>query len=197
MRQVTGRTNPKIMPQKMSIRLWSDGHSFPREQLKALREQRGVGDVEIELLSSRTTLVPACCFSPEQAESLLSLAGQPCHDTETAVWSDAWEGVVAVMAIDRATLEQLPKSVRFTSPLLSLKGETKESVLLARYENLLYIKVWDARLRLAEVIRVDSEEDLLYYLTRLGEVLPLRNYSLVVAGDDSKSLRKVVKKYFK
>lgn len=185
------------MPQKMSIRLWSDGHSFPGEQFKTLREQVGEGGVEIELLSPRTTLVPATCFTPEQAESLLSLAGQPCHDTETAVWSDAWDGVVAVMAIDRATLEQLPKSVRFTSPLLALKSDSPQSVLLARYENLLYIKVWDRRLRLAEVIRVESEEDLLYYLTRLGEVLPLRNYSLEVAGEEPKSLRKLVKKYFK
>lgn len=185
------------MPQKMSIRLWSDGHSFPGEQLKTLREQVGEGGVEIELLSPRTTLVPATCFTPEQAESLLSLAGQPCRYDETAVWSDAWEGVVAVMAIDRATLEQLPKSVRFTSPLLALKTESPQSVLLARYENLLYVKVWDMRLRLAEVARVETDEDLLYYLARLGEVLPLRSYSLVATGDEPRKLRKLVKKYFK
>ena len=178
----------------MSIRLWSDGHSFPGEQLQAWPE----GDpLRIELLSPRTTLVPASAFRPEEAEAILHLAGLGCCDSEQAVWSEEVEGRVVVMAIDTATLNLLPAGKAFTSPLVTLKAQARHTVLLARYGSLLYVKIWEEELRLAEVIRTETEEDLLYYLTRLGEVISLRGYSLEVAGDEPRKLSKLVKNLFK
>ncbi len=178
----------------MSIRLWSDGHSFPREQVEAARSG---GVLSVELLSPRTTLVPAELFRPEEAAELLRLAGLPCRESECLVWSAAEEGMVAVMAIDCATRELLPPTCSFTSPLLASNPGAANMALLSRFDNLLYIKVWEKELRLAEVLNVVSDEDAIYYLTRLAEVIPLRNYSLVVAGDEAHGLRKLVKKLFK
>ncbi|MBE6195640.1 MAG: hypothetical protein E7137_00915 [Rikenellaceae bacterium] len=178
----------------MSIRLWSDGHSFPREQLEAAKSG---GGLSVELLSPRTTLVPAPHFRPEEAAELLRLAGLPCRESECAVWSDPEEEVVAVMAIDRATHDLLPPQTLFTSPLLAQNPGVENIALLSRYENLLYIKIWERTLRLAEVLKVENDEDLIYFLTRLGEVIPLGEYSLVVAGDEPQKLRKLVKKLFK
>ncbi len=196
MRPVTGRTNPTVQTDKMSIRLWSDGHSFPRE---ALLEARQMGDrvVEVELLTPRSTLVPAPCFDPDEASKLLQAAGLAERETEAVVWSEPLEEQVVVMAIDRAVLPLLPATVHYTSPLLTLHSAAPHTICLARYEDLLYIKVWDEELRLAEVLQVASDADLIYYVARLGEWLPLRNYELQVEGDRPGAVRKMVKKYFK
>lgn len=184
----------------MSIRLWSDGHSFPREALqKALcgTVPKGEEPLCIELLSPRTTLAPEAARGVEQPEELLRLAGVPCRENECALWSEAVEGIVAAMAIDRSTHQQLPEGCSFTSPLLdnSLRGE--HVVALSRYENLIYIKVWGQELRLAEVITVAGNEDLIYYISRLGELIPLREYTLRTGGESPRELQKLLKNYFK
>jgi DNA primase len=64
--------------------------------------------------------------------------------------------------------------------------------LLMEDDNYTLSKIWQRK-----EVHVESDEDLLYYLAHLGEVLPLRSYSLVATGDESRKLRKLVKKYFK
>lgn len=178
----------------MSIRLWSDGHSFPAELSQSIAQKQSV---EVELLAPRTTLVPAELFHADQAAEYLRLAGLPCRESELPVWSESRQGVVAVMAIDRSVRELLPAQVTFSSPLLEAEMQTPNTLWIARFGELLYIKVWDEALRLAEVLSITGGEDLLYYIGRLGEWLPLKNYTLRVEGEEPRELRKLLKNYFK
>lgn len=178
----------------MSIRLWSDGHSFPREQVEACKDN---AECLVELLTPRSTLVPLSYFTPEAAEELLLLAGLPCRESECAVWSEASDGVVAVMAIDRSTRDLLPVKTSFTSPLLAANPGGEYHALISRYEKLLYIKIWEKKLRLAETLTVANDEEVIYYLSRLEEVFPLRQYTLQTAGEKPRELRKLLKNYFK
>ncbi len=176
----------------MSIRLWSDGHSFPAELQGGIDK----GALLVELLSPKTTLVPAAEFRSEEAAEYLRLAGLPCRESESAVWSNESADIVAVMAIDRSVRELLPANVEFTSPLLTAPKPAAQSLWAARYEELIYIKVWEDEVRLAEVLTLHSEEDLLYYIEQLGRWLKLKNYTLKVEGDEPRSLLKRLKNYF-
>lgn len=176
----------------MSIRLWSDGHSFPAELQGGIDK----GALIVELLSPKTTLVPATLFCSDEASDYLRLAGLSCRESEVAVRSGEYADMVAVMAIDRSVKELLPADAEFTSPLLTGEIPTTPTVQIARYEELLYIKVWDGSLRLAEVITIRSREDLLYYIERLDKWMSLKNYTLCVEGEEPKQLRKLLKNYF-
>lgn len=176
----------------MSIRLWSDGHSFPELP-------NAEAPLTVELLGRKTTLVPAEAFAPEQAAAMLEWCGLQCSRTERAVWSEAQEGKVAVMAIDENTLARLPHEVRFTSPLLRL-GPQAQSLALERHGNLLYIKLWRSEgLTLAEVVRIDGEADVLYFLAELSRICPLKPLTLRLVGKEAAELRsnRLLKSQFK
>lgn len=150
------------------------------------------------ILTHKTTLVPAEIFRPEEATLCLEFCGLRCEASECVVWSEPREGVVAVMAADRSVVEQYPKGTPYRTPLLEGPvAPTEPTVWLAGYGNLLYIKVYDPTLRLAEVLHLESEEDILYYVATLGEMIPTRKYRLQTAGEDPAVLKRLLKSQFK
>ncbi|MBQ8307212.1 MAG: DUF3822 family protein [Alistipes sp.] len=176
---------------KMSIRLWSDGHSFP-----TTHSTMDPTKVVVEFLSPKTTLVPADLYQEEQAAEYLSLAGMPCSKEEIAIRTSPQEGCVAVMAINRALREQLPEQATFTSPLLPTESPTTPTAILEQHGNLLYIQLWNPSLQLAEVLPIQQQEEILYYLARLAQLFPLKGMKLQCRGEEPKRLRKVAQTYF-
>lgn len=198
MRQETGKTNSPNSGYKVSIQQSLDGHSF---SVPALPETDG-GVLEVEVLTSRTQLVPAAYFSAEHAAELLAAAGLAPGVDETVVWSDPQAEVVAVMALPRALREQLEskfRQVSYTTPLLESPAPTAKSVWLYRVGTLLYIKVatGERQLALAEVIPAPEEPDIRYFLERLAAAFPLQEYTLQAAGENPKRLCKQFGRLFK
>lgn len=198
MKQVTG-SNTRGSAKKVSIQLALDGHSFCIAGLNA--EFAGDEPVEVEVLTPRTTLVPRELFAPEAAGGLLAAAGMPALAGERIVWSDAEAEIVAVMAVGGdvydAVAGKLGAHARFTTPLLGGSQPETATVWMLRTACLLYIKVYDGGLRLAEVIPAPADADVLYFTERLGVNYSLPGFTLRAAGSEAKALCKLIRKRFK
>lgn len=188
MRRETGKTNPSAAHDEVSIRLWSDGHSFP--ELPA-----APGPLRVVVLGRKCTLVPAEEFREEEAARYLELCGLACSASECAVRSPETNGRVAVMALERSVCGRLPAGTVFSSPLLDAE-EPQQTVRMERYENLLYIKVYAPSLRFAEAVRCDTEADVLYYTGLLAGEFPLGRLTLSLKGEGCANLRKLLKAQF-
>lgn len=183
MRPETGKTNSPEPNDKMSIRLRSDGHSFPEFP-------NGACPGTIELTGRKTVLVPAEAFRPDRAETFLAWSGLACDASERAVWSAEREGRVAVMAIARELFDRLPREVRFSSPLLRME-ERPRSLVLERHGDLLYVKLSkESGLTLAEVVRIGEDADVLYCAAELSRICPLKRLTLRLSGPEAAALRK-------
>ena len=197
MKQATG-SNSATPSKEMSIRLRSGGHSFPKE-LPA--EYAAADRVVCSVLTHKTLLVPAEVFERESAPNYLSLAGLGCAETECAVYSDPQRQQIAVMAVDKECRRQLAETagdrVTFTSPLLFQPKFAGQGAWLIHTDGLLYIKIYDNVLRLAEVVRAQGTADVLYYLGRLDRTFPLKTYPLCLSGSDTlaRQLRKYLGMY--
>ena len=105
------------------------------------------------------------------------------------------------MAFDRTAIEALrtryADALHFATPLLGRFEPSVPAVLLDKRGGILYIKVYDRSLRLAEVVPAASEEDLLYVMESLNRVYALRSYEAQPAGTFSASERKLLRRYFK
>lgn len=194
MKQVTG-SNPEAPSKEMSIRLRPDGHSFPAT-LPAGFET--ADRIRCSVLTYKTVLVPAEVFERESAANYLALAGLGCMESECAVYSEPQRQQIAVMAVDRAQHRLLTEGagdrIVYTSPLLHRPDFPKQGVWLMHTDGLLYLKVYDDGLRLAEAVRAQGTTDVLYYLGRLGRSFPLGNFPIVLSGSDT--LARQLRKYF-
>ena len=197
MKQVTGSNNPSV-PQRVSIQQPLDGHSFSASALPEAAPDEGI---VCELLTAKTLLVPAEEFDPQAAGALLAAAGMAPDATESAVWSEPEGEAVGVMAFDRTAIEALrtryADALHFATPLLGRFEPSVPAVLLDKRGGILYIKVYDRSLRLAEVVPAASEEDRLYVMESLNRVYALRSYEAQPAGTFSASERKLLRRYFK
>lgn len=198
MRQETGKTNLPQSGYKVSIQQSLDGHSFSVPALPGTDD----GMLEVEVLTTRTQLVPAAYFSVEHAAELLAAAGLAPESDETVVWSDPQSEVVAVMALPRAQRERIEsqfRQVKYTTPLLEHSASAARSVWLYRTGGLLYIKVMtdERQLALAEVIPAPEEPDIRYFLERLAMAFPLQEYTLQAAGENPKQFCKQFGRLFK
>ena len=188
MRPETGKTDAPASNDEMSIRRWSDGHSFP---------ELPKGPLTVELLGRKTVLVPADLFRAGLAESFLAWSGLACDASERAVWSDERAGRVAVMAVAEQAFGRLPEKVRFSSPLLRM-SEQPQSLVLELHEDLLYIKLLrGSELTLAEAVRAAGEADVLYYVGELARIASLKGLTLRLSGSEAAGLRTVLKSQFK
>ncbi len=152
--------------------------------------------LEAVILARKTTLVPAAEFQPRLAERYLTLCGLGCTASEQAVWSEPYEGRVAVMAVDRSVVERLPRTVKFSSPLL--RQVPPRSVVAERCEGLLFLSVaLNDGVVFAEALRASTEDDVLYYLTGIDRCWQLKNLTIRLVGDESKSLRRALKPIYK
>ena len=199
MRPATGSNTPQA-GNKVSIQRSLDGHSF---SIPALSEvPAGHDPVTVELLLPRTMLVPRELFDAGRAAELLAANGMPPAADECAVSCGTEEEYAAVAAVNREALqlvtEKLGVRARFTTPLLHTPRHAAKTVWMCRRAELLYIKVYDGgALQLAEVVPVETEADLLYFIGRLGGVFTLKEYELRIAGDDAKAARRLLGKTFR
>lgn len=88
-------------------------------------------------------------------------------------------------------------AVRFTSPLLHPVAEAGRCVWLRPGAGILYIKVYDGGLRLAEAIPSPTVDDALCLLDRLAGVWPLAEFTLRLAGAQGAAWRKTFKRRFR
>ncbi|WP_295960267.1 hypothetical protein [uncultured Alistipes sp.] len=183
----------------MSIQLALDGHSFSAPALDG--EFPGDVPVEVELLTPRTMLVPAEVFDTGIAAGLLAANGMAPADGECTVWSDPQQEIIAVMAVNneakRMVDEKLGTRARYTTPLLHWLSAAVPTVWMRHTAGLLYIKVWEGKLRFAGVFPAQEEADILYCFERLGSEFKLGGYELQIARDNYKRLRKLLNVYFK
>lgn len=201
MRQETGKTNSFRSTDKVSIQLVLDGHSFSPDRLP--REIAAGTSVEIELLTARTTLVPAELFDADSATALLAAAGIAVAAGEQPVWSTTEGEIVALMVIDRESLRTLRarfgERLHFTTPLLAAPASQTDgpTVEMLHTHDILYIKVYDAALQLAEAVPVATESELLYLCERLHAEFPTERYTLRLAGTMDKRWRSLLRARFK
>lgn len=180
----------------VSIRLKSGGHSFSGAELDALRGAKQ--PVEVVLLTAKTTLVPAEFFDMTHAADYLADVGLAASMDEAVVASKPVDGVVAVMAIAErclAEMQSVATEVVFTSPLLP-EQTVKQGSVLRLEDNLLYVRVYGDDLRFAEVMAVESDADILYYLTVVDKVYGICNMSAHARGDIAR-LQRLCKQIFK
>lgn len=169
----------------------------------------------IEILTPRTILVPAELFAPEQAAGLLAAAGLPPRKGEAVVWSAPRQNAVAVMAVADDAVRRVeayakeavrgteasgahPLEISYTTPLLEpVATDGTPTVWCDRQGMLLYIKVYDDGLRLAEAFVTPGDDDLLYVLERLEKVFRFRDCTLRLAGERQRETRRLLQKRFK
>ncbi|MCM1151876.1 MAG: hypothetical protein NC209_04455 [Alistipes sp.] len=181
-----------------------DGHSFSVSGLG--REFPGDEVVPVEVLTPRTLLVPSEFLQTMTPAELLAAAGMPCTERQQAVRSlpmtiGSGMEIVAVMAVGedalQAVREKLGYRASFTTPLLSGPTSGRPTVWLYLRTGILYIKVFDRSLRMAEAIPAATDADILYFIDRLGKVFPLGDMLLRTPGRNAKMLRKLVGNRFR
>ncbi len=200
MKQATGRINPRPATDNVSIQLALNGHAF-----SIVGGQRILPEptVKVEILTARTMLVPKELFAPEQAAALLAADGKAPLAGEETVCTDPQQDVAAVMAVPSQALQQLRErlaegtTLTYTTPLLLDPQPDKPTVLLQWIAGYLYIKIYHAGLRLAEVLPAPTDADIRYAIERLGTAFPFKQYALLAAGSEARRLGKLAGKFFK
>ena len=200
MRPVTGNKTQRTA-NKVSIRRTSDGHSFSFPPLENHKPEESETPVEIELLTPGTLLVPAEAFAPEKAAALLAAAGITVGENDRIVTSDSTAPAIALMTLDEPTARRIEplfgSRARYTTPLLHELKIEGPTVWMRHTPELLYIKVYDGKLRFAEVVPAPDEADLLYMLERLGSEFRLRDYTLRIGSGDGWALKRKLGGYFR
>lgn len=159
---------------KVSIRL-TGGHSFsvatPTQKVD-----------EVELLTSRTLLVPEQFYAAEGAKSAFAASGMPIEADDQVLPIRTDKGMMALVALTSAEQESLSAAfgdeVRYTTPLLHPVGNIEPTVWICDTEDLIYIKVYDPKLQAAEVVAIENEADREYLLSRLIEACDPKRYTV-------------------
>lgn len=159
---------------KVSIRL-TGGHSFsvatPTQKVD-----------EVELLTSRTLLVPEQFYAAEGAKSAFAASGMPIEADDQVLPIRTDKGMMALVALTTAEQEALSAAfgdeVRYTTPLLHPVGNIEPTVWICDTEDLIYIKVYDPKLQAAEVVAIENEADREYLLSRLIEACDPKRYTV-------------------
>lgn len=178
---------------KVSIQLPLGGHSFSTEGREALRG----ADVVALLPTPRTTLVPSEALDVADLASHLAAVGLAPRIGQLAVATEAVDGMVAVMAVDEtcdAALRTVAHSLVYSSPL-NRAVDVKQGVVLSLVEGVLYVRIFNDGLQLAEAMEAVTEADIYYYLEMLNRVYHIYNISAYVAGG-SVTLMNVCKRLF-
>ena len=120
----------------------------------------------------------------------------------TPEFPDPQDKVVALVAVEKHLLQEIRTrfpEARFSTPLLETPPNARNCLWIRQHGELLYIKVYDtkARLRMAEVIPAASEAEVGYLLAAIGQIFRLKEYELLLSGDNVKELRKWIGKQFK
>ena len=147
------------MLNNVSIRLMSGGHTFSNQDIESVKSAGE--NAMVEFVTPKTVLRPEQGFDATNAKSDLETVGYVVADDEVVVSSPAYNGRVAVMAVNAKCVEAIVAvnaSISYSSPLLS--GEDMaEGSYIALYGNVLYVRVYKAGLRLAEAMVVETDAD--------------------------------------
>ena len=168
------------------------------------QEQQALQEaVQIEVLTAKSVLVPQVLFAPEDAVSLLTMQGVVLTDEEEILTaSDSQHNdAVAVMVVPRSLQkyvgEHYGEKVVYTTPLLHVPTVLEPTVYLCDTGSLIYIKVYEPHLTLAEVIAA-TDVDLEFLLHRLTMQLDVVRYVLhLELRHRNKQRAKSYKQYFK
>ena len=198
MRQATGNNTPHTAD-RVSIQQSLDGHSFSVSGLEG--DFPGDEAVPVEILTPQTLLVPSEFLQTMTPAELLAAAGMACSEKQQAVRSlpkalNAGTEIVAVMAIGEEALqavrERLGYRASFTTPLLYGPTAGRPTVWLYLRAGILYIKVFDRALRMAEAIPAATDADVLYFIDRLSKAFSLEDMLLHTIGRNAKKVYKLV-----
>ncbi|MDO4758173.1 MAG: hypothetical protein Q4A18_02790 [Rikenellaceae bacterium] len=178
----------------MSIRL-TGGHSFSWTAIEAKAE-------EVELLTHRTLLVPELMYTTEGTASSFAAAGMPLTGDDQVLAIHTNRGIMALIALERDEMKRLTEhfgeKMRYTTPLLRAVGNIEPTIWIFDAEDLIYIKVYDPKLQMAEVIRVADEADRELLMERLVDACDPKRYTLRLELEKSDKRRtKFYKSYFK
>ena len=187
-------TTPKSY---VSIQLPLGGHSFSRADLDKI-----VADAESHMVATLHTAkcvaVPAEVFRKEDCASYLASSAIAVESNECVVYSNTEQPIVAVMVVNKECHELLSTSygtrLHYTTPLL-LTPAPEQGTVLHLNAGVLYIRVVNDGLRLAEVIQVTNDADILYYLERTHRAFNIYNMYARAEGETQR-LMSIGKKIF-
>ena len=177
----------------VSIRL-TGGHSFSVPTAEKV-------DV-VELLTEHTLLVPEQFYAAEGVRAAFAASGMTLDSEMEIIPIRIDKGMRALVALTTDEHEALKRAygeeVRYTTPLLSPVGNIEPTIWLCDTGDLIYIKVYDPKLQMAEVVPVEDAADRDYLLARLTQSCDPNRYTVRLnLRTNDKSILRQYKNYFK
>jgi hypothetical protein len=170
---------------KVSIRLLSGGHSFSASAIDQAAKSLG-SDAVVELITPKTTLVPATVFRAELAAEYLDMLGLAPSIDEAVVFSPEVDDRVAVMAINKACFAHLSlvfgDAVTFVSPLI-MGRVPKDGVIIELIDGVLYVRIFNGGMLFGEAIEAKNDADLLFAVESINQVYHIYNMRVRAKGD--------------
>ena len=192
MRQETG-SNPISSNKKVSIQVKLGGRYFSVHNTIITDD---VEHIEVVIDTPRVTLAPRSEVSLNTASELLRIVGKSCRSNEQSVCNELQADIVAIMAIDSKTLDDIIKEwgsrVSFTTPLLDMRHSEESCLTMDATDRVCYMRLFDRGLQRGEAYEATTAEDVLYLAT---EWLNNRNIPIYIKG--SGDIVKLLSKYFK
>ena len=178
----------------VSTRLVLGGHSFSGVYV----ERHGSVDARSEAIvaTAQTVLVPYALFCQNEA-AVIADAGLVIRDGECAVFSEPKDDIVAVMVIGCDMLDEARQRgcMSWTSPLL-LDCPTERGTVLSLANGVLFVRIYDDGLQLAEAVEVQGESDVIYYLEQINAAYHIYNIGVCLQLG-AEQLKNVCKRLFK
>jgi hypothetical protein len=148
----------------VSIRL-TGGHSFSVPTAEKV-------DV-VELLTDHTLLVPEQFYAAEGVRAAFAASGMAIDNEMQIIPIRTDKGMMALVALTADMHEALKRAygdeVRYTTPLLSPVGNIEPTIWICDTGDLIYIKVYNPKLQMAEVVPIEDAADRDYLLARLTQ----------------------------
>lgn len=159
-----------------------------------------VGRVFVSCATDNVLLIPQPLFEPERAEQYLVAANMFVPGMTTLSNNLVSSQAAAVWQVDptmAAGLLQLYPGALFYHPLLLELEATPPNQIHALLDgDLVHLTVCHDRLYAAESFRVETPEELLYYIQRLVRHDGFTSYRLVLTGEGAGRLREFFDRYF-
>lgn len=177
----------------VSIRL-TGGHSFSVPTAEKV-------DV-VELLTEHTLLVPEQFYAAEGVRAAFAASGMAIDNEMQIIPIRTDKGMMALVALTADEHEALKRAygdeVRYTTPLLSPVGNIEPTIWICDTGDLIYIKVYDPKLQMAEVVPIEDAADRDYLLARLTQSCDPNRYTVRLnLRTNDKSILRQYKNYFK
>lgn len=171
----------------VSIRLRSGGHSFSPNDIAAFMSMTGgEASPKFEIVTPKTTLVPAKMFDKQSAEEYLAFVGIAPADDEVLVFSEAIHDKVAVMAMNRECHLQLSltfgSNMTFTSPLIE-GHQPMQGAIVELVDDVLYVRIFNGQLIFGEAVAVANDADLRYVVEKINRVYNIYNMHVRARGN--------------